>query len=264
MSVDPLIFIRNQIALADYELRAYPPKDIDWAVRADRAAERLIPWLQTIAAPMSAHVTGVMNSPNDVRSATDYLIARLRTHPKLSKESATKNQIALLRSSLDLEQLLISGAGGAVVSKLIEGYLIQKSVDWVLESNGSSDYPDLYFRSNDHAGLPVFKRGSKLVYGAALKGKAGRPVRIPDGLEIKTCRKNFAVDCHHAHLGLHLVLVFESVKRRFVVKGVHVGFMRHSLYRITVPATPTTTLKASFNGEHFISLFVAEQPAANM
>ncbi|MFM8327719.1 MAG: hypothetical protein ACKN9U_22900, partial [Pirellulaceae bacterium] len=82
-----------------------------------------------------------------------------------------------LRSSLDYEELLISEAGGMVVSKLIERFLIEKSVGWKLESNG-----------------------------AAIKGKSQRPVRVPDGLEVKTCKGPFAVDCHHAHAGLHLVV----------------------------------------------------------
>ena len=258
VSLKPFDFIRKQIALASKELSSYPPSDIDWEARAVRTAERLIPWLAAIALPMSEYVSSVMNSPFDVRTTVNELIGRLQAHHELSKDRTIKNRVKLLRSSLDLEQLLIAGAGGTVVSKLIESYLIDASVDWILESNGSSDYPDLFFRSDDYQGLPAFKRGGTQVYGAAIKGKGRRPVRVPDGLEIKTCRKKFAVDCHHAHVGLHLVLVFEMARRRFVVKGVYVGFMRYSMYRITQPATPTTTLKASFNGENFIALFAPE------
>jgi hypothetical protein len=248
-------FIVEQIHCAEDELNNYPPTKIDWKKRTLRTAERLVPWLIKIASPLSEYVSGVMNSPIDVRALVEDLIKKNESHRDFSEDPATRNLIKSLRSSLDLEQFLISGAGGTVVSKLIETYLIRESTDWILESNGSSDYPDLFFRNDAYDELPIFKRGAKQIYGAALKGKARRPVRIPDGLEIKTCKTNFAVDSHHAHVGLHLVLLFERLRNRFTVKGIYVGFLRHSLYRITVPATLTTTLKASFNGEHFVSLF---------
>jgi len=109
-------------------------------------------------------------------------------------------------------------------------------------------------RDNDYSLLPKFQRGTKQVYGAAIKGKSRRPVRVPDGLEIKTCKGPFAVDCHHAHAGLHLVVLFNKTKKQFRVNDIQVAFMRAELYRITVPASPTTTLKASFNGQPFVSI----------
>jgi len=62
--------------------------------------------------------------------------------------------LARLRSALEYEELLIAEAGGTIVSKLIERYLINNSENWILESNGASDYPDLFFRDNDTACFP--------------------------------------------------------------------------------------------------------------
>jgi hypothetical protein len=170
------------------------------------------------------------------------------------RSTTNENLISRLRSALEYEELLISEAGGTVVSKLIERFLIDKSVDWNLESNGASDYPDLFFRDNDYSKLSKFQRVSKQIYGAALKGKSLRPVRVSDGLEVKTCKGPFAVDCHHAHAGLHLVVLFSKTRNQFRVNDIQVAFMRREFYRITVPASPTTTLKASFNGQNFISI----------
>ena len=131
---------------------------------------------------------------------------------------------------------------------------MERSTDWTLESNGASDYPDLFIRDNDYSMLPKFQRGATQVYGAALKGKSLRPLRVPDGLEIKTCKGSFAVDCHHAHAGLHLVELFNKARMLFRVDDIQIEFMRHDFYRITVPASPTTTLKASFNGQNYKSI----------
>ena len=56
--------------------------------------------------------------------------------------------------------------------------------------------------------------------------KGNRPVRVPDGLEIKTCRERIAVDCHHPHAGLHLAQCFSEVSRIFTVNDVRVAFLR--------------------------------------
>ena len=77
------------------------------------------------------------------------------------RSTTNENLISRLRSALEYEELLISEAGGTVVSKLIERFLIDKSVDWNLESNGASDYPDLFFRDNDYSKLSKFQRVSK-------------------------------------------------------------------------------------------------------
>jgi len=230
MSKSPLQFIESQIVAAKQELKSYAPREVDWFERARGTAMRLVPLLANEVAKLRDFVDHVMNSPNDVRIAVADILAAVEINPELSKRMKIKKSIDLLRSSLDSEKLLLSGANGTVVSKLIERHLIQSVTDWNLESNGSSDYPDLFFRSDDYSALPDFKRGATQSYGAALKGKAKRPVRIPDGLEIKTCNRKFAVDCHHAHVGLHLVLIFQRQKSRFSVLDVQIGFLRKSLY----------------------------------
>lgn len=91
-----------------------------------------------------------------------------------------------------------------------------------------------------------------------MKGKQKRPVRVPDGLEIKTCRDRLAVDCHHPHAGLHLVLVFAEAARIFAVKDVCVAFLRSSAYRESERNTTATTVKYSFNGDRFVSLLAVK------
>ena len=249
-----LAYILKQVQKAGDELDRYQPTEIDWRARANATCRRLVPWLSENANDLCKYVDGVMNSPSDVRRAANELLRSISEYPDFAAAAKIQRTVALLKRSLDSEELLISNAGGTVVSKLIERYLIEASTNWSLDSNGASDYPDLFIQDADYSRLPRFVKKSDQTYGAALKGKQRRPVRVPDGLEIKTCKGSFAVDCHHAHTGLHLVLLFEKTRARFATRDVQIGFMRHELYRITKPASPTTTLKASFNGDHFVSL----------
>jgi hypothetical protein len=122
-----------------------------------------------------------------------------------------------------------------------------------LRPNGKSDYPDLWLRTKDYSHLPRRSRGAKS-YGAALVGKPSRPVRVPDGLEVKTSRNTIRVDCHHNHVGLHLVMVFTEQPNEFRVEDLAVAFLKSSDYRRCDRNTTATTDKFSFNGDRFISL----------
>lgn len=246
--------ILRQIDAASPELLAYGPSEVDWHERAIATSRLLVPWLEENAHGLASYVSSIMNSPSDVRQAASDIATTIASSNELTANEELLAASARLQSSLDAEELLITNAGGTIVSKLIERYLISEASSWRLESNGASDYPDLFVRDFDYTFLPRFVKKSDQSYGSSLKGKMLRPVRVPDGLEIKTCKGRFAVDCHHAHAGLHLVLLFEKSKRSFSTTDVQVGFMRHDFYRLTDPKSPTTTLKASFNGEHFVSL----------
>lgn len=90
-----------------------------------------------------------------------------------------------------------------------------------------------------------------------MRGKEKKPVRVPDGLEIKTSRDGANVDCHYPHVGLHLMLSFRTTADRIVVDDVLVAFLRQKDYRITRPKTKATTLKASFSRSPFVSLLSA-------
>jgi hypothetical protein len=79
-------------------------------------------------------------------------------------------------------------------------------------------------------------------------------VRVPNGLEIKTCRNQIRVDCHHPHAGLHLALVFREDKRFFTVTDLRVAFLRLADYYEANRNTTATTVKYSFNGDHFVTL----------
>ena len=66
-------------------------------------------------------------------------------------------------------------------------------------------------------------------------------------MEIKTSRNGASIDCHYPHVGLHLLVSFITTGEKVVVDDVLAAFLRYEDYRITVPKTQATTLKASFS-----------------
>jgi hypothetical protein len=175
----------------------------------------------------------------------------IKNHIDLPKE-----QIESFDRQLEFDDVLRISISGEVVSTIVSKFLVDNFPQNVLKSNGRSDYPDLYLGDIDYSFLPVFQRIKKREdeYGAAMKGSDKRPVRIPDGLEIKTCRGRIAVDCHHPHAGLHLVLLFGETDSMFSVDDVRVAFLRQIDYRESERNTTATTVKYSFSGEHFVSI----------
>jgi hypothetical protein len=139
------------------------------------------------------------------------------------------------------------------VSVVVTGYRLSKFPGGALVGNSKSDYPDLFIKTYDYSKLPVRSRDDKEI-GAAIRGREKKPVRVPDGLEIKTSRDGANIDCHYPHVGLHLMLSFQTTGERVVVDDVLVAFLRHDDYRITKPKTKATTLKASFSRAPFVSL----------
>ncbi|MHB1426763.1 MAG: hypothetical protein ACYC3I_26705 [Gemmataceae bacterium] len=247
--MDVLTTIWSQIAAAQADLHTYRPDTVNWNARAAATADNLIPWLLEIVPAMKSYLQDVLNAPALLRS----MWATIRQHVNLPKE-----QIEAFDRQLTLDDVLRESVTGEVVSNVVSKYLIEHHPASALRSNGRSDYPDLYLGTLDYSALPQFKRKKKVTaddeYGAAVKGKQKRPVRVPDGLEIKTCRQRIAVDCHHPHAGLHLVLLFTEAGRMFTVEDVRIAFLRSGDYRESERNTTATTVKYSFGGEHFISL----------
>lgn len=173
-----------------------------------------------------------------------------------------KAEIEAFDRQLSIDDVLRESVTGEVVSNIVTKYLLDHDPDSSLKSNGRSDYPDVYDSTLEYSMLPAFARKKKSAtiseFGAATKGKAKRPVRVPDGLEIKTCRGRIAVNCHHPHAGLHLVLLFTEVKRLFTVKDVCLAFLCATDYRESERNTTATTVKYSFNGNRFVSLLTDE------
>jgi hypothetical protein len=245
--MDVLAIIRSQIQEAQDDLRNYRPESVKWSERALKAADALIPWLAKVAPALKNYVQDVLNAPALLRS----MWAAIRLHVNLPRE-----QIEAFDRQLTLDDVLRQSVTGEVVSNVVSKYLLEHHQDMELRSNGRSDYPDIFLATFDYSDLP--KRKKKVtaedVYGAAVKGNPQRPVRVPDGLEIKTCRERIAVDCHHPHAGLHLVLVFTEVARMFTVNDVRVAFLRSRDYRESARNTTATTVKYSFGGDRFVSL----------
>jgi hypothetical protein len=242
----PLDAILTQIDQAATDLQSYRPESLDWVERAKFAATSLVPWLESQAKPLKVYVEDVLNAPLKLRRVW----ADIRPQLGLSKKA-----IKEFDRLLTLDDVLREAVTGEIVSKVVTKHLLDQRPD--LGGNGRSDYPDVYLTGVDYAGLPVFRRrraNPDDEYGAALKGEHRRPVRVPDGLEIKTCRDSIRVDCHHPHAGLHLALVFSEAERWFTVDDVCVAFLRSSDYREAGRNTTATTVKYSFGSSRFISL----------
>jgi hypothetical protein len=244
-----LAAIRAQIKAAGADLRHYHPGTIDWTKRATATAESLIPWLIPSVSGIKNYVEDVLNAPVVLRS----MWKTIRPDVNLPKE-----QIEAFDRQFTLDDVLRESVTGEVISNVVTKYLLDNHPDSALKSNGRSDYPDLYLGTLDYSALPQFTRKKTVTtedeYGAAVKGQSRRPVRVPDGLEIKTCRDRIAVDCHHPHAGLHLVLLYSETARLFTVNDVRVAYLRSSDYRESERNTTATTVKYSFNGDRFVSL----------
>lgn len=228
-----LAVINQQIEDTRPDLLLYRPQEMDWPARARATAQTLIPSLITEASGLKSYVEGVLNAPVQLRR----LWADIRSRVDLPPE-----QLEAFDRQLSLDDVLRESVTGEVVSKVVTKYLMDHDAD--MKCNGRSDYPDLYLGSLDYSGLTQFqrKRGDGDVeYGAALKGPEKRPVRVPDGLEIKTCRNTIRVDCHHPHAGLHLVLVFGETERFFTVTDLRIAFLRLDDYHESGRNTTATT-----------------------
>lgn len=245
----PLATIQTQIKGAEADLRSYRPESVDWNKRALATAETLVPWLIESVPALKDYVQDVLNAPTMLRS----MWKTIRKHVDLPNE-----QMEAFDRQLTLDDVLRESVTGEVVSNIVTKYLLEHFPQNALKSNGRSDYPDVYNSTLDYSALPAFKKKKKASeedeFGAALKGAAKRPVRVPDGLEIKTCRDRVAVDCHHPHAGLHLVLLFTEVTRIFTVNDIRVAFLKRGDYHESERNTTATTVKYSFNGDRFVSL----------
>lgn len=189
------------------------------------------------------YVEEVLNSPALLRSAW----LSLRT------QIDAPGEIARIDELLAKEGVLLAFVAGDTVSTVVTGYLLSKYPGGTLAGNSKSDFPDIFIKTNDYSMLPLRSRDDKEI-GAAIRGKEKKPVRVPDGLEIKTSRDNANIDCHYPHVGLHLMLSFVTAGPSVVVDDVLVAFLRKSDYRITKPRTKATTLKASFSRTAFTSI----------
>lgn len=240
---DALERIFEQVATAKPELDAYAPAGFGWYGRAIAAVNVFVPWLVHEAPGLRLYVEEVLNSPALLREAW----ATLRDQIDAPAEVARIDEL------LEHEGVLLKFVAGDTVSVVVTGHLLTRYPGGSLAGNSKSDYPDLFIKTNDYSKLPVRTRDDEEI-GAAVRGKERKPVRVPDGLEIKTSRNRANIDCHFPHVGLHLVLSFVTAGARVVVDDVLAAFLRHGDYRITVPKTRATTLKASFSRAPFVSL----------
>ena len=239
--------VLDQISEADAELRAYPPAGVDWPERASATARVLVPWLAATAQELKAYMDRVLNAPSHFRVVCGRIKETGRLDPSLAASFDT------IVSDVGL---LLRYVTGEVASTIVMTHLEAAFTNSDLRPNGKSDYPDLWLRTNDYSALPAFTRRAG-AYGAALKGRPSRPVRVPDGLEVKTCRDSIKVDCHHNHAGLHVAIVLATHSGTSVVSDVAVAFLKGTDYRRSERNTTATTEKFSFNGDRFVSLLNA-------
>lgn len=232
-----------QVEAAKPELDAYGPAGFGWHTRAVDTVTALVPWLVQQAPGLRLYVEEVLNSPSLLRQAW----AGLKGQINAPAEAARIDEL------LNKEGVLLAFVAGDTVSIVVTGHLLAQYPGGALAGNSKSDYPDLFIKTNDYSKLPVRSRDDEEI-AAAVRGKDRKPIRVPDGLEIKTSRDNRSIDCHYPHVGLHLMLSFLTTGDRVVVDDVLVAFLRNADYRITVPKTKATTLKASFSRAPFVSL----------
>lgn len=206
-----------------------------------------MPWLVQEAPVLRAYVEDVLNSPALLREAW----AALKTQ---IDEPA---DVARIDELLKHEQVLLDFVAGDTVSIVVTGHLLARYPGSALGGNSKSDYPDLFIKTNEYSGLPVRTRNDAEI-GAAVRGPQRKPIRVPDGLEIKTSRDNANIDCHYPHVGLHLMLSFITTGERVAVDDVLAAFLHKDDYRISVRRTEATTVKASFSRAPFISLLPAQ------
>ena len=246
MRSSSLSHVINQISAAKHDLRQYQPSSVDWVSRANATAKVLIPWLEVHASALQAYVAGVLNAPMELQR-----LWKVAQSECLIPESIRQ----AIGQQFEWADVLRESVSGETVSKVITKFMVNGNQE--LRSNGRSDYPDLYLSTIDYSKVPLFQRhrkGAAAEYGAARKGTEMRPVRVPDGLEIKSCRGSIRVDCHHPHAGLHLAIIFEEEDSLFTVTDILVAFLQASDYRESERNTTATTVKYSFNGERFVSL----------
>ncbi len=245
---DPSSLIRGQIESAQMELETYAPAEVDWYGRCLKTADAVVPWLRRIAPDLLGFCEEVYNSPEQLR--------------ELWAQYKHQHSLGSLAERIDLqlarEQVLIKEIAGDVVSRVMTDYMLADGVGRRLRPNGKSDYPDLFFGDYNYSELPKFDRRQNREYGAALKGSKQKPVRISDGVEIKTCRNAFQVDCHYNHMGLHVALFYTESKGRAKMCDLLAAFLRPGDYKVATRNTDTTTAKASFGAKQFVSLTPGE------
>lgn len=235
--------MRARIAATKAELDSDTPAGLGRYDRAVAATNALVHWLDKEAPGLREYVEEVLNSPALLREAW----------ASLKPEIDAPGEVARIDELLTREGILLAFVAGDTVSTVVTGHLLSRYPGGSLAGNSKSDYPDIFVKTNDYSKLPIRTRDDKEI-GAAIRGKEKKPVRVPDGLEIKTSRDNANIDCHYPHVGLHLMLSFLTTGKSVAVDDVLVAFLRHDDYRITVPKSKTTTLKASFSRAPFVSL----------
>ncbi len=240
---EPLRRILQQVESAKAELDAYGPSCIDWYRRAVAVVNTFVPWLVQEAPGLRLYVEEVLSSPVQLREAW------VAIHPRIDAPA----EVARIHELLDHEQILLEFIAGDTVSIVVTRHLLAHFPGGALAGNSKSDYPDLFLKTSDYSRLPVRTRLTKEI-GAAVRGLKRRPVRVPDGLEIKTSRNNASIDCHYPHVGLHLIVAFARTEGRTVIDDVLAAFLCRADYRITKRKTEATTVKASFGRTQFISL----------
>lgn len=231
------------------------PSAFCWHGRAVSTVKTLVPWLIEQAPALRDYVQQVLNSPRFLRDAW----AELRT------QIDAPSGVARLDQLLEYEEVLVTDISGDKVSAAVTKHLIAQYPGAGLVANSKSDYPDVFLLACDYSNLPVRIQtkkkadGDKQEIGAAVRGDNRRPVRVPDGLEIKISRDNKRIDCHYSHPGLHLLVSFVTKRGPPVVDDVLAAFLRKADYHESGRNTEATTVKHSFSRASFVSLLPAKR-----
>lgn len=231
---------------ADAPWLAALPYANNWQERIERTINAFVPHLVEAAPALIQEVTLTLNSPQLTRETWQRLNSYLQDSD-LPME--VKQDASIIEAELARESHLLTKITGTTVSILITDFLCRAFPD--LQSNSSSNYPDLYFSWADYSILP--RRNDAGAVGPAVRGK--HPTSVPDGIEIKSNRgKTIRVDCHNAHQGLHLAMTFNKVGDRWHVYDVYLAYLRREDYTEATRNADATTVKFSFRHAPFISV----------
>ena len=149
MAQSVLAVIKQQIREAESELAQYQPREMNWADRSRASSAKLIPWLEKAAPGLKSYVEEVLNAPVNLRE----LWNQVRNQSKLPEQVKTE-----FDRQLTLDDVLRESVTGEAVSKVVTIYLTKQNPDF--QSNGRSDYPDLFTSVGRLFGLGNFSATS--------------------------------------------------------------------------------------------------------
>jgi len=240
---------------AQNELKKMSSPKMDWVSQTRNSLDIILPQLPDIAHHLFKTVPEKLNR---VSNLLDIIEESKSLDVSLKENESFKEWHKKLVSTANKTSSAIGKLHSQQVSSEIQRAIKSFCGDLFVE-NGHSLYPDLILSKNDYSELTPQTKGTKTkrIKGPCYNGK--KPSNVPDGLEIKTNnRKTMRVDAHACHAGLHLGVTWdyevEGKFERFRINDILIAYIRLCDHTKGKRNLDTTTYKASFGHNLFISL----------